>query len=182
MNPGAAALERDVAEEIKLSLRDPQALAELLGLEVSADRKQARGVFVLCPWHAERGASCSIRIGGDGTIVVKCHGCGAGGSALDLIAQVNGLEIRRDFRAVLEEGAHLAGLAPLDASKPGVRSRRLIRPALAPPDPSELRALEADVFAELAGALLELCPMVGAPDVQRYLAGRGAGFLESANR
>jgi len=97
-----------------------------------ADRgvRQARGITVLCPWHDERKPSCSITVGEDGTIRVCCFGCGMRGDVLHLIAQVRGLESRRDFKRVLEEAAQLAGIK-LDEYRPPTPTQQ--RPARAAP-------------------------------------------------
>ena len=176
MNPGAAALRRTDAGEIKLSLPDPLAFASSLNLEVSKNRKQSGdGIFVLCPGGHDRTASLSLRPMRDG-IAAHCFGCGLNGSVLDVIAAVRGLDIRRDFRRVIEEGLALAGLPPLGASTPrtgpSLRSVRSV-PSEAPPE------LAVDVFGELAAEILERCPLAAAADVQRYLADRGV--LEAAS-
>lgn len=64
---------------------------------------------VRCPWHDERHASCSVHVGRDHTIAARCFGCGASGDVLGLIAQVYGLDGRRDFVEVVTIGAELAG-------------------------------------------------------------------------
>lgn len=96
---------------LRESLSDPRALVEALGL-ADGHRSIVRhgsGVLVRCPWHADRTPSCSVRVGGDGTIAVRCHACGACGDVLSLIAATNGLDVRRDFREVLRIGAEIAG-------------------------------------------------------------------------
>ncbi len=103
------------AQDIRHSLTNALDLCDRLGLLVRGGfTRQARGVIVRCPWHEERTPSCSIRTAGDGTIAARCHGCGATGDALSLIAAVHGLTMRGDdFRQILILGAELAGLHTL---------------------------------------------------------------------
>jgi hypothetical protein len=50
-----------------------------------------------------------VRVGRDDTIAVRCHACDKTGDVLDLVAVAHRLDTRRDFRAVLEAAARLAG-------------------------------------------------------------------------
>lgn len=165
---GSHARLPDDAAEVRAALCDPRGLCDALGL-LEGPRswsRQARGLLVRCPWHEERTPSCSVFVGGDGTVAVKCHGCGASGDALSLVAAVRGLDLRADFGAVIEEGAYLAGVR-LTPSSTGY----VARPAPAPrPAPD---TLGADAFGELADALLELCPVEGEADAWSYLRRRG---------
>ena len=170
----------DDAREVRDALTDPRALCDALGL-LDGPRswaRQARGVIVRCPWHDERTPSCSVYLGDDGTIAAKCHGCGASGDALSLVAAVSGLDPRRDFAAVLDEAARIAGVR-LSSPSTGYTSTR---PAPAPrPAPAArergLEPLGDDAFAELADALLELCPVEGEADALAYLEDRGVAAL-----
>jgi DNA primase len=160
----------DDAAAVRRSLTDPRALAEALGLTVGRERLRG-AVKVLCPWHAERTPSCVVRLGSDGTIAVKCHGCGAGGDALSLVAIVRGLDTRRDFAVVLAEAAGIAGIAlgerPVEGGVP--------RPP--PPVPAPPAGLDVENFDKLAAALLagagSLDGGAAAADVERYLERRG---------
>lgn len=158
----------DDAAEVRAALCDPRGLCDALGL-LEGPRswsRQARGVLVRCPWHEERTPSCSVFVGGDGTVAVKCHGCGASGDALSLVAAVRGLDLRGDFAAVLEESAYLAGIR-LAPSSTGYVARPAPAPRAAPV------TLGDDAFAALADALLELCPVEGEVDAWGYLRRRG---------
>ena len=105
------------AEAVKRALVDPLAVVQALGLEIG--ERNGRAVKVLCPWHAEKTASCNVRVG-DEDINVHCFGpCGPRGSVLDLIGQVRGWDMRgADFRRVVEYGEQLAGIAPPDDVRP----------------------------------------------------------------
>lgn len=86
----------------------PLVAAQRLGLEIHRSARADR-VLVLCPWHAERTPSCSIATK-DGRIVAHCYACGAGGDLLELVAAVNALDARVDFRRVAELAAELVGV------------------------------------------------------------------------
>lgn len=146
-------MTRDLARTLRADLDDPYVLVDLLGL--SDGRRsvvhQARGVLIRCPWHEDRTPSCSVRTARDGTISVRCHGCGETGDALSLVAIASGLDLRRDFRSVLRRAAEFAGrsLTGLDdrpsRAPRSPRPRRLIAPAAERPYPpsDELAALLA---------------------------------------
>ncbi len=169
---GAPSRLPDDARDVRDALCDPRGLCDALGL-LDGPRswsRQARGVLVRCPWHEERTPSCSVFVGGDGTVAVKCHGCGASGDALSLVAAVRGLDLRADFGAVLEECAYLAGVR-LTPSSTGYVARPAPAPRAAPV------TLGDDAFAALADALLELCPVEGEVDAWGYLRRRGIAEL-----
>lgn len=153
------------------ALPDPVTVARALGLLEGAHKKQAGGVVVLCPWHSERHPSCSLTKGPDGTLRAHCFSCEEGGDVFALIAQVHGLDVGRDFVAVLRVAAELAGagdvLSDLDARSGGRPS-----PAL-PPRPRPAVELVAEVprypDAE-ARALWETCTPISADaEVLRYV-------------
>lgn len=174
-------MSRDDHEDARLirdHLDDPKVLCGELGL-LNGRRgrswtSQVKGVMVLCPWHDEHTPSCSVIRGKDGTVQACCHGCGATGDALDLVAAVAGLDIERDFQAVLREGAHVAGLRLFDGD--WNRPPRPVRP----PPPPEPQPLDDDTFHALASTLLELCPLQLEPDVCRYLNSRRLGKIALA--
>jgi len=125
---------------VKNALADPATVTRALGLESGAKR-QAGGYLVRCPAHADRTPSCSLTRGPDGTLRVRCFGCGLAGDILVLVAAVEGLDHRRDFAAVMERAAALAGI---DATAHS-RATRLPAPPPPPPKPpppaAEVRAL-----------------------------------------
>ena len=171
----------DYAAEIKRAYSDPRRVCEDLGLTREGPRtfaKQARGLIVRCPVHADRTPSCSVQ-NRDGVLLWNCMGCGAHGDALDLIAAVRGLSVANDFRGVLVEAATLAGLWQIVDELQG-RSPRTARraPAAAPAPPPVEPAIDAGRFDEIASALLDACPLEPTAPATRYLVGRG--FLEEA--
>jgi len=127
-------MDRARVDELRRRFTDPAALATALGITDGA-KQQPRGLLVCCPWHAERGPSCSITVGPDGTVRVRCFGCGATGDALSLIASARGLDLCRDFVRVLEEAVKIAG--PV-GDKPAPPRRA---PAPARPHQAELLSL-----------------------------------------
>lgn len=128
-------MDRARVDELRRRLGDPLALATALGIAEGAKR-QARGIFVRCPWHAENTASCSVTVGPDRSVRVRCFGCGESGDALSLIAAARGLDLRRDFRRVIAEAETIAG--PV-AEPPRPPPRAPASPARPPHD--ELMAL-----------------------------------------
>lgn len=161
---------RSMADELRLDLADPHALAESLGLERSREERHKWR----CPAHG--GTSLSLRVGPDRTLQARCFGCDLAGDALTLIAAVEGLDLRRDFRAVLRRGAELAGrwdlVADLEDHSAGPRSAPPVRrPAIvsAPSEPEP----GYPPAAELA-AVLDACVAIAEDaDACAMLTGRG---------
>jgi hypothetical protein len=123
------------ATQIRQALVDPLDVVTKLGL-AEGMKRQARGVFVLCPHHIERHASCSVTSGPDGTLRVKCHACDFSGDVLHLIAEVHRLDLRRDFQRVIDIGAELGGVSETDAPPPP-RSRAAPPPSYVPEEELE---------------------------------------------
>jgi len=114
---------RDVVREIRERLDDPLRLVHLLGLERGAKR-QGPNVLISCPWHSpDRSPSCSISVGRDGTVRVRCFTCSQTGDVLHLVAAVHGLDLRFAWAKVLEIAAGLAGV-DLRSSHPAQLSAR----------------------------------------------------------
>jgi hypothetical protein len=165
------------APEIRRTLTDPRGVCEQLGIITdngSFTRQSGRGVIVRCPSpdHVENTPSCSIRVGPDGTIAVKCFGCEWGTDVLGLIAAVRGLSLTgAGFRDVLVEGARLAGLWGMVDELEG-RSPTADRPRPAPTLPQEApeppRTYPAGVESFWAG----LDPVTADDEVAEYLSGR----------
>jgi DNA primase len=166
----------DHASAIKRELVDARAVCEGLGLldGRGSFQRQATGLTVRCPKHG--GVSCSVTRGPDGTVRVRCFGCDFSGDVLHLIAAARGFDIERDFRAVLLEGARLAGLwsvvNDLEQRQVPLREGRGRAPNPPPPKPTpppDPKPLDADTFDRLATALLEACPLDAQADVCTYL-------------
>jgi len=162
----------DVAE-VRARLADPKAVVTALGLERGATR-QPRGLMVCCPSHGDRTPSCSVRVGRDGTVQVKCFACDFAGDVFALVAAVHGLTLPGDFRRALEIAADLANVDLGDQA----RERAPIPPR--PPVPASEVPLDAATFDAIATDLLQRCPLDG-PDgaaVAAYL--RERGLLDAA--
>lgn len=126
--------DRDLVRAVRQALSDPAIVAERLGL-----KPHGRGTYTLvfCPVHAEKNEpSCSLRRK-DGTIGVRCFGCGWTGDVLNLVAAVEGLDPAREFRSVLAAACDLAGMPDeaqaVRGGKPAP-ARRVAQP-LAQPEP-----------------------------------------------
>lgn len=102
-------------DAIRRALSNPADVCARLGWK---GKRQPRGVTILCPWHKENSASCSVVVASDGTIAARCFGCGTSGDVLHLVAAARGLDIRADFAAVAEAARELAGLEPEPAAGP----------------------------------------------------------------
>ena len=161
MNPPRS---RDSVNEVRRALSDPRRVCHALGLAKGSQR-QASGLLIVCPWHADKGPSCSVIRRNDRTIGVKCQACGASGDVLHLVAVAHGLDVRRDFREVLKHAAELAGRYDLVAETSLDRE-------LAPPP------IDDDAFDTIVGELLRLCPLRPNGHGAAYLASRGV--LEQA--
>ena len=159
------------ASNVRAANDDPLRLVRALGLDRGAKR-QPGGVLIACPAHDDRVPSCSVRLGPDGTIAVKCHACGFTADALGLIAKVEGLDLRRDFAAVLERGAELACVDLVQHHAPAPRPRE-----------AQEAPLADDRFSQIATALLVAGRLDGRNavlDIEHYLEARG--LLERARR
>jgi DNA primase len=148
---------RDDARRLRQELVDVRKLCAVLGLSRGA-KPQARGLLVLCPWHVEKHASCSVTLGPDGTVRAHCFTCLESGDALALIARVRELDVKTQFREVLAEAARIAGTEPVARHEPV-------------PDP-ERSTLDALSYSAVAARILELCPLEKERDALRYLERR----------
>ena len=129
-----AALDRGAIDAIKATLCDPRDFATRTELDRGARPAPGGGIYVLCPWHAEKSGSCHLSTS-RGALVAYCHGCGAGGDVLSLVAAVEGLDIEADFPAVLEAAGELARVdvsrPPRVAPRPQVQAEQRPYPPLA---------------------------------------------------
>lgn len=147
------------ALQVRLAACDPLALVEALSIP-GPRKRQPRGLLICCPAHKDLSPSCSVRVGTDGTLQVKCHACGFGADAIGLVQRVRGY----NFVEALRELAAIAGLPELVAEPyPLVPAREDER--LTPP-------VDRESFAAIVEALAELCPLASARDVSAYVAAR----------
>lgn len=168
----------DPLKEVLLeALSDPQFVADRLGL--GGRIQGGGGVMVLCPWHHESRPSCSLTVGAEGTLRAKCFACGVCKDVFSLIAAVQGLDDKTQFRSVLRAAMELAGMSPettlqeLERRSPR-RQRKLAPPAFAPVEPLPI-GLEERAFAHLVEQILAFGVLDGGPvsaEVCAYLERR----------
>lgn len=158
----------DRAGALKRALVNPTALVAALVVK-RAVRQHGGGLTIPCPSHSDDTPSCSVTLGPDRTIRVHCFGaCGLDGDAFTLIAAVRGLDVRRDFPAVLDIAASIAG-EPITYEAPSTRPS--LRPRITP----TTNELDDATFAALLAPLLHLGRLDEGPiakDVALYLARR----------
>lgn len=165
----------DDAERIRRALDNPRGLAEALGLLDGRHgrdwMKQASGVMIRCLWHDEHTPSCSITRGPDGSARVRCFGCGASGDGLTLVAAAEHLDLRAEFRKVLEAAASIAGVSPpesLERSAYVCRARTMQRT----PTPEPVDEFPS-VTDDIAAVLAEVAPITRDDAAMSYLRSRG---------
>lgn len=156
----SAAMRSSDRDDIKATLSDPHHVCSQLGI-LEGSKRQAKGLSVCCPAHAEKTASCSVTLEA-GTIRVKCFACDLSGDVFNLIAAVHRLDLARDFPRVLEIAAELAGI---DISKPPTNGRPELRAVPKAPAESPITDLSPEWNA---------LPPVD-EDTWEYLRGRGLG-------
>lgn len=171
------------ADDVGRHFDDPRGLCEALGLLDGKRGKEwtattGRGVMLRCPWHGDRTPSLSVFRGKGNAVRVFCHGCGAKGDAFTLIAHVHGLDVRHDFRDVLDLACDLAGLPRPERPEftprpPPVR----VAPRVAAPPPAE----EPDDGAVAAVAAVLSCEarVRDSAEAMAYLRSRGLDGTEA---
>lgn len=155
---------------VRARLTDVRAVLEALDLLGGyKPEKNGSGFVVRCPAHGDKTPSCSVRIGPDRTIQVKCFGCDLAGDVFTLVAAARGLDVQRDFAHVLADAAELAHYdLGVDARDDVPRLVPAVRPV--PPAPNDGVSLED--FDRLARIVLDACPVEGDDDVREYLRAR----------
>ena len=159
--PRDRALRDEVAEA--LATKGPFAVLDAVALRY---RREGRAARLLCLFHDERTPSATFRVGRAGTLQFYCHGaCGRSWDVHAVVARVRGLDLRRDFRAVLASGAELAGRWDLVEALRGPASTKP-PPATAaarPPTPLPAVTLEERAYPpeDEVGALWASCRPVG---------------------
>lgn len=166
-------MNTDHAREIKLSLSDPRAVLERLGLlgAKKTFQRQAAGYLILCPVHDERTPSCSVQCR-NGVLLWHCHGCSESGDVLTLVAKAHGLTMRGDdFRQVMIIAAEMGGLhglvRELEDGTPVERPAPIVRAEL-PPEPER----EYPPLAEVMALIASCVPVDEDPEVSAWVAGR----------
>lgn len=106
------------AAELQTYAPAPPEFVRLLGLRpvppMRADRAR-----VLCPWHNEKHASCDV-VSRENRPMAICRSCGEHGDGLSFAAAVWGMNIKSQFREVMDRFADMVG-APKDQQRPHLR-------------------------------------------------------------
>lgn len=142
--------DRDTIDDIRRALSSPRDVADKLGLR---GRVEGHGFKAVCPAHGDRSPSLSLTVGPDGTLRVRCFGCELAGDVFSLVAAVERLETGRDFPAVLEAAARIAGVTLTDRPSGAPRAPRAPLP---PPMPAGPPPLDDERFAEIVAPLLTM--------------------------
>ncbi|MFK5282660.1 CHC2 zinc finger domain-containing protein, partial [Lacticaseibacillus paracasei] len=87
-------------------------LLDALGvLQLGAWSRNAKGILIRCPWHDEKTPSCLVSDARGGyPIMAHCFGCEANADVFAIIAEAYGLDVRTNFRDVIDLAADLAGM------------------------------------------------------------------------
>lgn len=147
-----------VLEEL-LAARGPVAVLAWLGL--THRRIRSTRARLCCPFHQEHTPSAILEVGPRGSLRLHCFGA-CNGRTWDvhgLVAQVHGLDVRRDYPRVLALEADFVGYE-LRAPARESAHRPVPRPAPAPPVETGPSITPGD-FARGADALLALSPLEG---------------------
>ena len=149
-------------EELKHLLTDAEGLFLQLGIPFV---KEAQGYKIRCPKHDEKTASCSVRVGEDQTLSVKCFGCGFSGNVLHLIAASLGMNIKTDFPKVKIRAAELATKTQALPSPKHENTQKQI---------TKFSAKHYHLFAKY---LIEHYPASKDEEAKAYLEKRGVGSM-----
>lgn len=149
-------------EELKRLLTDAEGFLSQLKIPFT---KEAHGYKIKCPKHEEKTPSCSVKMGPDGTLSVKCFGCGFGGNVFHLIAAALQLDIKADFKQVKEKAYEL--------SKQTRELPLLIQEQLQKP----ISKFSPKHYHLLATYLIEHYSASQDEEAKAYLESRGVGFM-----
>lgn len=151
---------------------DPVALLHSLNVRA---RRRPGGCGARCPFHDDRTPSFSVSRASDGALRFKCFGCQWSGDLLGFVAEMERLDIRREFLAVVDRASALLGQV-----NPIGGRREIYR--WAEPGPSLTHAIdesetvspeEPSVYDAMVRRLLASCPLDGSCDATAYLESRG---------
>ena len=149
-------------EELKRLLTDAEGLLSQLNIPFV---KEAHGYKIKCPKHEEKTPSCSVKMGTDGTLSIKCFGCGFGGNVFHLIAASLQLDIKANFKQVKEKAYEL--------SKQTTEIPLLTQEPLQKP----ISTFSPKHYHLLATYLIEHYPASQDEEAKAYLEKRGVGSM-----
>ena len=143
-----------VKEEVKARL----SCFDVLGIEPRTKRQ------IRCPSPSHDDKRPSAVVWRDGW---TCSGCGEGGDVLSLVATVEGLDAKRDFRAVLESaanrvGIHLDGVTEKDRAE--WQRRQIANAAEIAKDAAKNAARQATALELRSNVMARLWGIVGKSD------------------
>lgn len=136
-------------------------------------RKAGREAFVCCPWHGEKNASCTVAIGQEGTIRVHCFACSQTWDAHGLFGQLNGIDPRTSFPALLLHEAEALGRWDLVDALEGKAERRPMPPRKATQEPDPEPERTPPQREEVLGLLVVATMTAGDSEVAAWIASRG---------
>lgn len=149
-------------EELKRLLNNAEEILSQLNIPFV---KEAQGYKIKCPRHEEKTPSCSVKMGPDQTLAIKCFGCGFGGNILHLIAASTNLDIKTDFPKVKILATELAAKTNALPSQKQENSKQQI---------SKFSPKHYHLFAKY---LIEHYPASKDEEARDYLEKRGVGFI-----
>lgn len=158
----------NLKHEIRARADDPHEIAAQLGLE-GVRSQSGGGVLCRCPVHDDRSASCSLTIGPDGSLRVRCFGCDLSGDVFSLVAAIEGRSSSSDFPEIMRRAGELVGVYVDD--RPFEPRAPRPRPQASPP-PSRVDLHPLVLPLATLGAL-DGRDVARVRQVESYLAGRG---------
>lgn len=143
----------------------------------------------LCPFHEDKKASFVAKRDKAGELYWKCMACDVeGGDVLSFVAQIEGLDARRDFRKVVEKAAGACGLSYLlsDVENEQIQPRTTIdkkpKPQVSPKYVSSELLPPMCAEVEKTNLFIFLSGIWGADEVRRimdaYRVGRYPGRIK----
>lgn len=141
------------------AIKERLPLAELCANEGVILKRAGSWLVGLCPFHEEK--SPSFQIGSQRPDRFVCRGCAEHGDIFDFWAKMHGLDVKLDFKRVVEELASLAGLtSAIEGVRWSPKARvvaevtdKLPKPIIKPPLPRlrMLKEAEIEQLAKLRG-------------------------------
>lgn len=171
----------DDVDAIKFALTDARDLLDALGvLQPGAWSRNAKGILIRCPWHDEKTPSCLVSDARGGyPIMAHCFGCEANADVFAIIAQAYDLDVRANFRDVIDLAADLAGMPRPERKSPGDRpatARTIPRrdpPVRVEPTPDD------GILTRIAAVLASVAPVTASVAAMGYLRERGIDHTEA---
>ena len=100
-------IEKEVIEQVKRT--DLVALVKAKGIEL---KKNGKGYFGLCPFHADKNPSLSINPSKN---LFQCFGCGAAGDAIRFVELIDQVDFKEAVRRLSDNGFKKRSSSPAKA-------------------------------------------------------------------